>query len=103
MTELIALQEVKNRMQVFNLPHEVFCKARKACVCKQEYHERIKEDLAKGERWRKRERIRICKSVTLMPRGYSEPLPSEVLECPEIKSAIDRQYVRVKKWDEIKT
>lgn len=92
MPNLIVLEDLSNRMRSFDLPHEVYCAAREECSCRISKDRRLWEDHKAGKRELRPNPTRICASITILARGYSNPLPEEVLLVPAIKSAIEREH-----------
>lgn len=96
----VVLRDIENRSHTFNLPHEVYCAARGKCSCKMEDHRRMGEDRKAGKRWVVKRKLRICESVTLMPRSRTGPLDEAVLVCPEVDAAIKAHHIMVEPWEE---
>lgn len=84
----IVLIEKAGRIQTFNLPHEVYCKARGRCSCRSVVVTLVDENKRSGAKRPRPERRRFSDSLTLLPRQRSEALPREILECPEIANAL---------------
>lgn len=93
--EMIELVGVQRKMQSFNLPHEVYCEAIGECGCStmpvttsfyskvdQTFHKKIISQ-------------RICKSITVR-HGHSITVPRAVLECPEVKAALESKPARLR-------
>ena len=80
--------DFSNRHVSFNLPHEVYCEGAGKCFCETAEHKRYQEDTRERKEWVAKKQVRICASVSIGPRGESEPLHPAALECPEIKEAL---------------
>jgi len=80
-------------MQVFHLPHDVFCRGR--CACAEVTVVVTAENPRTGERAPRQLQKKVPGSITLLARERRQGLPSAVLELGEVKVAISRGYVRV--------
>jgi hypothetical protein len=89
----ITLESRVRRMQVFNLPHEAFCKD--ACACSDTTVVIVAEHPRTGDRARKHVAKRVPASMTWLARERRAGLPSVLLEVPDIQAAIERGYLRV--------
>jgi hypothetical protein len=89
----VTLENRQRRMQVFNLPHESFCRAQ--CACSELALVVIGENPRTGERAPKHVVKQIPSSLTLLSRERRRGLPVAVLEVPEVKAAIRARAVRV--------
>lgn len=96
----VLLRDIDGRSHTFNLPHEVYCAARGKCSCRMEDHRRMGEDRKAGRRWVVKRKLRICESITLMPRSRTGPLDEAVLVCPEVEAAINARHIMVEPWNE---
>jgi hypothetical protein len=94
----ITLENRGRQMQVFNLPHELYCERSGRCGCAQETINSWVEDPATGERTLRSTVKRIPASLTLLAREKHPGLAEAVLEVPEIQRAIELGTVRV--WTE---
>jgi hypothetical protein len=89
----VTLQSRARRIQVFYLPHEVYCRAR--CVCAEMTMAIVAQNPRTGERARKHIHKRVPGSITFLARERKDNLPSALLEVPDVKTAIDRGYLRI--------
>ena len=89
----ITLESRVRRMQVFNLPHEAFCKG--ACACSETTVVVVAEHPRTGDRAPKHVAKRVPPSMTWLARERRAGLPSVLLEVPDVKAAIARGYLRV--------
>ena len=89
----ITLESRVRRMQVFNLPHEVFCKG--VCACSATTVVVVAEHPRTGDRAPKHVAKRVPPSMTWLARERRAGLPSVLLEVPDVKAAIERGYLRV--------
>jgi hypothetical protein len=94
----ITLENRGRQMQVFNLPHELYCEKSGRCDCAQEIVNTWVEEAATGERTLRSTIKRIPASLTLLAREKHAELAEAVLEVPEIQRAIALGTVRV--WTE---
>jgi hypothetical protein len=94
----ITLENRGRQMQVFNLPHELYCEKAGRCGCAQETVTTWVEDAATGERSLRSAIKRIPASLTLLAREKQPGLAEAVLEVPEVQRAIELGTVRV--WTE---
>jgi hypothetical protein len=94
----ITLENRGRQMQVFNLPHELYCEKSGRCGCSQETVTTWVEDVATGERSLRATIKRIPASLTLLAREKHPGLHEAVLEVPEVQRAIELGTVRV--WTE---
>jgi hypothetical protein len=94
----ITLENRGRQMQVFNLPHELYCAKAGRCGCAQEAVTTWVEDAATGERSPRSAVKRIPASLTLLAREKQPGLHEAVLEVPEVQRAIELGTVRV--WTE---
>jgi len=85
----VVLIEMANKLQVFNLPHEHYCRALGACSCKQNEAKVMDRAPRTGKPVIKTIMMRVPKVLTVYPRTRTQPLPAAVLECPEVKSALN--------------
>jgi len=89
----ITLESRVRRMQVFNLPHEAFCKG--ACACSETTVVVVAEHPRTGDRAPKHVAKRVPPSMTWLARERRAGLPSVLLEVPDVKAAIECGYLRV--------
>jgi len=94
----ITLENRGRQMQVFNLPHELYCEKAGRCSCANETVTTWGEDAATGERSLRATIKRIPASLTLLAREKHPGLHEAVLEVPEVQRAIELGAVRV--WTE---
>ena len=94
----ITLENRGRQMQVFNLPHELYCEKSGRCGCANETVTTWVEDAATGERSLRSTIKRIPASLTLLAREKQPGLAEAVLEVPEVQRAIQFGTVRV--WTE---
>ena len=94
----ITLENRGRQMQVFNLPHELYCEKAGRCGCANETVTTWVEDAATGERSPRSTIKRIPASLTLLAREKQPGLHEAVLEVPEVQRAIELGTVRV--WTE---
>jgi len=91
----ITLESRVRRMQVFNLPHEAFC--RDGCACSQTTVVVTAENPRTGERARKHVVKTVPASMTWLAGERRDGLPAALLEVPDVKAAIDRGHLRLAK------
>jgi hypothetical protein len=91
----ITLENRGRQMQVFNLPHELYCEKSGRCGCAQEIVNTWVEDATTGERSLRSTVKRIPASLTLLAREKHPGLAEAVLELPEVQRAIELGTVRV--------
>lgn len=89
----ITLESRVRRMQVFNLPHESFCRDR--CACSQTTVVITAENPRTGERARKHVPKTVPSSMTLLADERRAGLPAALLEVPDVKAAIARGHLRL--------
>jgi hypothetical protein len=89
----ITLESRVRRMQVFNLPHESFCRDR--CACSQTTVVITAENPRTGERARKNVSKTVPASMTLLAGERRAGLSAALLEVPDVKAAIDRGDLRL--------
>jgi len=89
----VTLESRVRRMQVFHLPHEVFCRGH--CTCAEVTVVVVAENSRTGERAPKRVAKRVPGSITILARERKAGLPGTVLEVAEVRAAISRGYLRV--------
>jgi hypothetical protein len=94
----ITLENRGRQMQVFNLPHELYCQKAGHCGCATETVTTWVEDAATGERSMRAAIKRIPASLTLLARAKHPGLHEAVLEVPEVQRAIQLGTLRV--WTE---
>jgi hypothetical protein len=80
-------------MQVFHLPHDVFC--RDQCACAEVAVVVVAENPRTGERAPKRVTKKVPGTITLLALERKPDLPSALLELAQVKAAIGRGYLRV--------
>jgi len=89
----VTLESRVRQMQVFNLPHHVYCKD--ACACSDTALAVLAENPRTGERASRRMTQRTPGALTLLARERRAGLPTTILDVPEVKTAIARRRVRV--------
>lgn len=94
----ITLENRERRMQVFNLPHAIYCAAAGRCQCTEQVVTTLAEDARTGARTPRSVVRRIPASLTLLARAQQAGLPRAVLEVPEIQRAVAAGALRV--WTE---
>jgi hypothetical protein len=90
----VTLESRLRQIQVFNLPHEVFCKSGE-CACTDVPIVSVALNPRTGERASRQSTRRVCASLTLLAGERRSGLPAAVLDVPEIRAAISRHAVRV--------
>ncbi len=83
-------------MQVFNLPHEIYCVASGKCICHEQTVTTVRENANTGERFPRSQIKRIAGSVTIVAGGESKELHESVLSIPEIKRAIGTGKIKTR-------
>lgn len=91
----VGLHNRERRMQVFNLPHELYCTASGQCGCREQRVTTVEEDPMTGDRRPRSQVRRLAASLTLLAREKREGLPEAVLKIPEVKRAVDAGQLRV--------
>jgi hypothetical protein len=89
----LTLQSRARRMQVFHLPHDVWCRGR--CACEEVTTVAVAENRRTGERARQQLTKKVPGSMTFLALERKQGLPAALLGIAEIKAAIDRGYLRV--------
>ena len=89
----VTLESRTRRMQVFHLPHEVFCRGR--CTCSELTVVVTAENPRTGERAPRQLQKKVPGSLTVLSRERKPGLPTVVLELAEVKAAIARGYLRI--------
>jgi len=89
----VTLVSRARRMQVFHLPHDVFCGDR--CACAEVAVVVVAENPRTGERAPKHVRKKVPSSLTFLALERKPGLPSSLLEVAEVKAAIGRGYLRI--------
>ena len=90
----IMLQDLSGRLQVYNLPHEVYCKGR-TCECGS-YDRQTAVIRSDGKGGIKKTEIRLPRSITVLPKETVGPFPECVKQCPDIKSALRARPTRLR-------
>lgn len=85
---MILLKNNTKQIRTVNLPHDL-CE-KDACKCDDREHRSLVLDGKTGDTAIKISRRRINPSVHLIPGEWSEPLPNDVVKCPEIASLIGK-------------
>lgn len=91
----ITLESKTRQMQVFNLPHEVYCEVAGHCRCAEQRVTTVVDDPLTGERTPRSVVRRIPASMTLLAGARAEGLDEAVLKVAEIRIAITRGALRV--------
>lgn len=89
----VTVQSRTRRMQVFHLPHDVFCRVQ--CACAEVTVVVVAENPRTGERAPKQLRKKVAGSITLLALERKAGVPAALLELAEVKTAIGRGYLRV--------
>jgi len=89
----VTIESRARRMQVFHLPHEVFCHDR--CACAEVAVVVVAENPRTGERAPKHVRKKVPSSLTFLALERKPGLPNALLEVAEVKAAIGRGYLRI--------
>jgi hypothetical protein len=89
----VTLESRARRMQVFHLPHDVFCRDR--CACTEVAVVVVAENPRTGERAPKRLHKKVPGSLTFLALERKPGLPSALLEVADVKAAIGRGYLRI--------
>jgi len=89
----VTLESRARRMQVFHLPHDVFC--RDQCACADVTVVVVAENPRTGERAPKRVTKKAPGTITLLALERKPGLPSALLDLAQVKAAIGRGYLRV--------
>ena len=89
----LTLESRARRMQVFHLPHEVFCRDR--CTCVEVPIVAVAENPRTGERGRKHLHRKVPGTITFLARERKPGLPNVLLELDQVKAAIGRGYLRI--------
>ena len=89
----LTLQSRARRMQVFHLPHDVWCRDR--CACEEVTTVAVAENRRTGERARQQLTKKVARAITFLALERRQGLPAALLGVAEIKAAIDRGYLRV--------
>jgi hypothetical protein len=91
----IMLQDLSGRLQTFNLPHEVYCKGSDTCECGST--ERLTSvTRSDGKGGIKKTKIRLPRSINILPKETVGPFHECVKQCPEIKSALRARPTRLR-------
>ncbi len=93
-TDRVCLEDLSGRIQVFNLPHEVYCDDDRCGCAMTQRHENVVT--AEGRGGIKVIAVRLCDSVTLLPNAKTGPLHKSVIDCPDVKSAMLARPTRVR-------
>ena len=89
----VTLESRARRMQIFHLPHDVFCRDR--CACAEVAVVVVAENPRTGERAPKHVRKKVPGSLTFLALERKPGLPSALIEVAEVKAAIGRGYLRI--------
>ena len=91
----VTLKNTERQMRVFNLRHDIFCRAMGSCGCKELAVTTVEENPMTGERMPKPQKRRVPRSLTLLALEKREGLPDAILELPEVKRAVENRSLRV--------
>jgi hypothetical protein len=91
----ITLESKARQMQVFNLPHDIYCAVAGHCRCQEQLVTTVVEDPQTGERTPRSVVRRIPASLTLLAGARAQNLEEAVLKVAEIRTAIERGAIRV--------
>lgn len=91
---MILLKNKTARTKVINLPHASVCG--NACLCEEAEHRSLDLNGKTGEVGIRVTTRRICASVHLLPGVWSDCLPDEAAEVPEIADLLTRRKVEKK-------
>ena len=83
----VELQDLSGRLTSYNLEHLIYCKGSGSCVC-EELTQRRPATGKDGRAGFKMVKKLISASITILPKGKSEPLHEAVLGCEQVKNAI---------------
>ena len=83
----VELQDLSGRLTSYNLEHVVYCKGSGTCLC-EEQKQRVAAQGKDGRAGFKVVQRLISRSITILPKGKSEPLHEAVLACDQVKNAI---------------
>jgi hypothetical protein len=89
----VTLESRARRMQVFHLPHDVFCRGR--CACAEVAVVVVAENPRTGERAPKHLHKKVPGSITFLALERKPGLSSAMLEVPDVKAAIGRGHLRI--------
>lgn len=81
----VVLRDLRGRKHVINLPHEVYCAESNICQCKMSMRA-ILDRTKDGKHSFRMEEVRQPRSITILPRGKSEPLHPAVLKCEQVRN-----------------
>lgn len=91
---MATLRNGSRRAQTFNLPHEQYCQADECACTVIEQPQRIL-DPQTGDYGMASVEKRVPSSITFQAGETKEDLRDEILDCPEIKAALNRQEDRL--------
>lgn len=84
------------RMQVFNLPHDVYCGAMGECSCSsQEVVVTVYSRVDKGREPRLLRKMKRMNTTLTVRHRQRVAIPVAALQCPEIKAALANRWLRV--------
>jgi hypothetical protein len=89
----VTLESRARRMQIFHLPHDVFCRDR--CACAEVAVVVVAENPRTGERAPKHLKKNVPGSITFLALERKPGLPNALLEVAEVKAAVGRGYLRI--------
>lgn len=76
-------------MQVFNLPHESYCSDGE-CRCVELKQHLAVHDGTTGAEGTAERNVELAASITFLAGESKGDLPDTILDCPDVKGAIDR-------------
>jgi hypothetical protein len=97
----VTLESRVRQMQVFNLPHHVYCE--ESCSCSESTVTLIAENPRTGERAIRQVTRTTPDSLTLLAGERRAGLPTALLKVPEVKAAIARGRIRIVEQSQDKT
>lgn len=92
----VVVQGLASRMQVFNLPHDVYCAAMGECSCTdQEVVVTVYSRVDKGREPRLVRKVKKMNPTLTVRYRQRVAVPVAALQCPEVKSALANRWLRV--------
>lgn len=91
----ITIKNQTRRMQVYNLPHDIYCAATGHCTCETVEVITVVENPITGDRSPRTVTKYLPASVTLLAGAHWPGQPGDVLRIPEIQRAVARGTLRV--------
>ena len=94
----VTLVNNTRRMQVFNLPHDLYCAALGRCECRMPATPKARPlGTAAQVGGAVRTRRRVCPSLTFAAGATQGGLPDAVLAAPEVDRAVRAGFVTVRR------